>query len=107
MLDFTFAIVALLAAGLYMLPVMVAIRRKRSPLLSIALLNLFLGWTAIGWLAAYMWARHPTAAGLVARKVRDHRRNAMRSTVVAIVERAQARADQSKQARKSFPNSNF
>lgn len=41
---------------LYMLPTYEAWSRKQQNLQSIAALNLFLGWTVIGWVAALIWA---------------------------------------------------
>ena len=35
----------------YFLPTMIAIRNKKSSIFSIFLLNLFLGWTGLGWFA--------------------------------------------------------
>ncbi|WP_421560823.1 MULTISPECIES: superinfection immunity protein [unclassified Pseudomonas] len=42
--------------ALYMLPTFEAWLRKHPNLTSIALLNLFLGWTLLGWVAAIVWA---------------------------------------------------
>ncbi|WKN20794.1 superinfection immunity protein [Azotobacter vinelandii] len=42
--------------ALYMLPTIEAWLRKHENLASIALLNLFLGWSLIGWVAALVWA---------------------------------------------------
>ncbi|PLV12899.1 hypothetical protein CXG53_25150 [Pseudomonas guariconensis] len=41
---------------LYMLPTYEAWSRKQQSLQSIAALNLFLGWSVIGWVAALIWA---------------------------------------------------
>jgi hypothetical protein len=41
--------------GLYFLPSIVAIIRKRE-VAAILLLNLFLGWTFLGWIIALIWA---------------------------------------------------
>ena len=41
---------------LYFLPSIIALARQKRDLLSIVLLNLFLGWTAIGWIVALIWA---------------------------------------------------
>jgi T4 superinfection immunity protein len=41
---------------LYFLPSIVALARSKRNLLAIFLLNLFLGWTAIAWVAALVWA---------------------------------------------------
>ena len=42
--------------ALYMLPSYEAWSRKHENLTSIALLNLFLGWTLLGWVCALIWA---------------------------------------------------
>jgi len=41
---------------LYFLPSFVALARQKGDLWSIVLLNFFLGWTAIGWVVALVWA---------------------------------------------------
>lgn len=50
--------VLLLAAGvgLYLLPAIVAAKRNHRNLLAIILIDLFLGWTLIGWVVALVWA---------------------------------------------------
>ena len=40
----------------YFLPSIVAFARSKPDLLSIFLLNVFLGWTLIGWVVALIWA---------------------------------------------------
>jgi Superinfection immunity protein len=40
----------------YFLPSIVALARSKRDLLSIFLLNLFLGWTLIGWIVSLVWA---------------------------------------------------
>ena len=40
----------------YFIPVLVAIRRRHRFSIAIGLINLFLGWTFLGWLAAMVWA---------------------------------------------------
>lgn len=42
--------------GIYFLPAIVASKNKKSNADSVALLNLFLGWTLIGWVVALVWA---------------------------------------------------
>lgn len=49
---------------LYFLPVIVALVKSRRDTLSICLLNLFLGWTFIGWVVALVWAFKPEAAAV-------------------------------------------
>lgn len=46
----------LLAPVLYFLPSLEAWLNKHSNLAAVGLLNIFLGWTFIGWVAAYIWA---------------------------------------------------
>ena len=41
---------------LYFLPTMTAEGRGHHQLLAILMLNLLLGWTALGWIAALVWA---------------------------------------------------
>jgi hypothetical protein len=40
----------------YFLPTIIGVARSKRDLLSIFLLNLFLGWTLIGWVVALVWA---------------------------------------------------
>lgn len=46
----------ILAAGLYFLPCIIAFARKKSNSIAILALNLFLGWSFIGWIIAMVWA---------------------------------------------------
>jgi len=41
---------------LYFLPSIVAFARGKRDAVSILILNFFLGWTAIGWVIALVWA---------------------------------------------------
>jgi hypothetical protein len=41
---------------MYFLPSIVALARSKRDLLGIFLLNLFLGWSVIGWVVALVWA---------------------------------------------------
>jgi ribosomal protein L32 len=51
-------VVTILVVGvvIYFLPVIIAISRGHHNTLAIVFLNLFVGWTGIGWLAALVWA---------------------------------------------------
>jgi Superinfection immunity protein/zinc-ribbon domain len=40
----------------YFLPTIIAIAKKKRNAGAIALLNIFLGWTIIGWIVAMVWA---------------------------------------------------
>ncbi len=46
----------ILLALLYFLPSVIAFSRKHFNSASIFVLNLFLGWTFIGWIVALVWA---------------------------------------------------
>lgn len=55
-----------LGTAMYFLPSIVALARSKRDLLAIFLLNLFLGWSVIGWIVALIWAAKsdaPTTAG--------------------------------------------
>ena len=41
---------------LYLVPSFVALLRNHRNSVAIILLNLFLGWTALGWIIALIWA---------------------------------------------------
>jgi hypothetical protein len=49
-------IILAIIAFLYFVPTIVASNRKHHNTMAIFVLNLFLGWTFIGWLAALVWA---------------------------------------------------
>ncbi len=52
-----FALVVLIGAiVLYFLPAMIAKSNKHSKAGAILLLNIFVGWTLIGWIACFIWA---------------------------------------------------
>ncbi|MEM9336630.1 MAG: superinfection immunity protein [Patescibacteria group bacterium] len=40
----------------YLLPTGIAIARKRTNTMAIFVLNLFLGWTLVGWVVALTWS---------------------------------------------------
>jgi hypothetical protein len=48
--------IILLFIVLYMLPAIVASCRGHHQTLAITVLNIFAGWTALGWLVALVWA---------------------------------------------------
>jgi hypothetical protein len=47
---------ALFLVGMYFLPTIIAMARRQSQVASIAVLNLLLGWTVLGWIAALVWS---------------------------------------------------
>ena len=48
-------VIGVLSVG-YLLPTAIAVGRKRANTGAIFVLNLFLGWTIIGWVVALTWA---------------------------------------------------
>ena len=57
---FLFSLLGLLVVGLlilaYFLPAFIAFRRKHHNRFAILALNLLLGWTFLGWVAALIWS---------------------------------------------------
>jgi len=49
-------IYAIVVLGIYFLPAIVACLNKKKNAAGIFVLNLFLGWTGIGWIIALIWA---------------------------------------------------
>lgn len=52
-------VAVILACAGYFLPFLIADRKKHKKLPAIFGLNLLLGWTVIGWIAALVWALSP------------------------------------------------
>jgi hypothetical protein len=50
------AVLGILALALYFLPTVVAVARKVTNQGSVAVINIFLGWTMIGWVVALAMA---------------------------------------------------
>ena len=48
--------VVLLVGFFYFMPLGFAIERKHKDVTAIGVLNLFLGWTFLGWVIALVWA---------------------------------------------------
>jgi hypothetical protein len=49
-------VLILISLVLYFAPTLAALGRSHRQALAIGLLNLFLGWTVVGWVAAIVWA---------------------------------------------------
>jgi hypothetical protein len=57
MLDNTTTVIVLvLILVIYMLPTLVAYSREHPHRAVLAVFNIFLGWTLIGWIAVFLWA---------------------------------------------------
>lgn len=54
--SFIFMAAGIVALLLYFLPSLIAMNRRHQSAMAIFLLNLLLGWTAIGWIAALIWS---------------------------------------------------
>lgn len=46
----------IISAGVYFLPAIVAKMRNNKDFTAILVLNIFLGWTLLGWVVALVWA---------------------------------------------------
>lgn len=87
------AIAAVLALALYFLPAILADRRKRHDVLTLALFNACLGWTVFGWLLALYWSLQPNPPKNVAGEVVQTRKiMRMRAFSSALMLRVQRRA---------------
>ncbi|SAK86155.1 immunity protein [Caballeronia calidae] len=82
----TIAVVAI-----YLLPAIIADRKKRRSVLVLALFNVLLGWTIVGWFAALYWAFHPDSARTLERIVKNDRRASSQRTINAIMSRSRTR----------------
>lgn len=50
---------------MYFLPTIIALIRSKRDTVAILLLNLFLGWSVIGWIIALVWAAKNDAPAMV------------------------------------------
>ena len=62
------------ATALYFLPALIADRRHRADLLTVALFNAVLGWTVVGWVLALYWAVQRNPPRDLASRVGERRR---------------------------------
>jgi hypothetical protein len=49
-------VIIVACAAIYFLPTIIAVRKKKANTSAITLVNLFLGWTLVGWFIALLWA---------------------------------------------------
>jgi hypothetical protein len=93
------AIAAALALVLYFLPAILADRRKRHDVLTLALFNACLGWTVFGWLLALYWSLQPNPpqniAGEVVQTRKLVRMRAFSSALLVRVQRRERAQDRS------------
>jgi len=57
-------IIALALVAMYFLPAIISWQRKHRNDNAIGMLNLFLGWTFIGWVVALVWALTDNVKGV-------------------------------------------
>ena len=93
------SIAAVLALALYFLPAVVADRRKRHDVLTLALFNACLGWTVVGWLLALFWSLQPNPPKNIAGEVAQTRKlvkmRAFSSALLVRVQRRESARDRS------------
>lgn len=78
---------AIVGLIIYFLPAIIAMNRKKTNTSAILALNLFLGWTFVGWVVALVWAYSVDAAALLIAKdqaeARRHREAMQHQTRLA------------------------
>lgn len=85
-------VAAVVALALYFLPSIIADRRKRYDLLTIALFNAVVGWTVFGWLLSLYWALQPNPPKNVAGEIEQSRKRiGMRTFSTMLGERVRLR----------------
>jgi len=86
-------LVLLAAVIVYFLPAIVADAREREDAFALTIFNVLFGWTVVGWIAAFVWARYRVSDQRLASIVTGKRRALGRVTIAKIVARSrQARA---------------
>ncbi|HEY4350813.1 MAG TPA: superinfection immunity protein [Paraburkholderia sp.] len=90
-------VAAIVALGIYFLPSILADRRKRYDLLTIALFNAVVGWTVFGWLLALYWALQPNPPKNVAGEIVKSRKVvSMRTFSTMLAERVRLRSSRTR-----------
>jgi len=49
-------LIIIIIFGLYLLPSLISFLQRNKNWMAVFLLNLFLGWTGIGWVVALVWS---------------------------------------------------
>jgi positive regulator of sigma E activity len=91
MFGFLETMLYLVALLLYLAPAIVADMRAREDALAITIVNVLLGWTVVGWIAAFVWARHPVSERHLSRVAKSTRRAMAKVTIGALVARSRRR----------------
>ncbi len=96
------AVAAVIAIALYFLPALIADRRKRHDLLTIAMFTACFGWTIFGWVLALYWSLQPNPSTNVAGEVMTTRRTTrMNVFSQKLADRVQNRASRMAARKKS------
>ncbi len=85
-------LLAVAVIAVYLLPAILADRTKRHSVLPLALFNVLLGWTIVGWFAALYWALHPDSPIRLKNMESDNRRAEAKATIDSLVSRARIRS---------------
>jgi hypothetical protein len=89
---FAAPVLVLAAVLLYCLPSILADARGRDDAAQLTLFNVLLGWTIVGWVAAFLWVQQRATPRAVVTTLRRSRRLSAASTIAALSRRAQARS---------------
>jgi heme/copper-type cytochrome/quinol oxidase subunit 2 len=81
-------LVLLAAVVVYFLPAIVADARERDDAFALTIFNVLFGWTVVGWIAAFVWARHRVSDKRLAKLATNTRRSLGRVTIAKIVARS-------------------
>ncbi|MEM5436118.1 superinfection immunity protein [Paraburkholderia diazotrophica] len=81
-------LVLLAAVIVYFLPAIVADARERDDAFALTVFNVLFGWTVIGWIAAFVWARHRVSEKRLANVATKTRRSLGRVTIAKLVARS-------------------
>lgn len=79
------------ALMLYLIPSIEADARNSKDAHAITLMNILLGWTVIGWIGAFLWARGPAVEKRLTHLVQRTQRGVARATIAKIVAHAEHR----------------
>lgn len=60
-------------AALYFLPLIISLRRGGTSKVGVGLVNLFFGWTVLGWVAALIWAYTDRTQNQIERELEQQR----------------------------------
>jgi hypothetical protein len=82
----------------YLIPSIAADARNSKDAHAITLMNILLGWTVIGWIGAFLWARGPAVEKRLTHLVKRTKRSVARATVAKIVAHAEHRASLQRRA---------